>query len=129
MFIFSNAVCSDHGWKQRLFCPGFRSENIHFVIELHCILFINHELATRKFYFANIDKVSAIKETTEFISRFKKLFQNKEDGTLKTWLADVSKSTSGIKKFDKGLESDFDAVNNALVTPLATVNWKGRFID
>ena len=72
------------------------------------------------------EKNPIIKETKEFISRFKKLFQNKEEGTLKTWLADVSKSTSGIKKFAKGLESDFEAVNNAVVTPYSNGQLEGQ---
>lgn len=73
-----------------------------------------------------LDKSPEIKQTKELISRFKKLFQNKEEGTLKTWLNDVAKSSSGIKGFAKGIASDFQAVNNAVVTPYSNGQVEGQ---
>lgn len=61
----------------------------------------------RKFLELLYEKYPAIKETEQLISRFKKLFQIKEEGTLRKWLEDVEKSTSVIKRFAKGIQSDF----------------------
>jgi transposase len=47
-------------------------------------------------------------------------------GTLKKWIDDVATSTSGIKSFAKGLLSDFDAVNNAVVTPYSNGQVEGQ---
>ncbi len=80
----------------------------------------------RKFLELLYEKHPAIKETEQFISRFKKLFQIKEEGTLKTWLEDVEKSTSVIKGFAKGIQSDFQAVNNAVITPYTNGQVEGQ---
>lgn len=72
------------------------------------------------------DKSPMVKETAQLISRFKQLFQNKEEGTLKTWLEDVAKSSSGIKGFAKGIVSDFEAVNNAVITPHSNGQVEGQ---
>lgn len=80
----------------------------------------------RKFLQLLCDNSPVIKETEELIGRFKKLFQNKEEGTLKTWVDDVAKSSSGIKSFAKGILSDFQAVNNAVVTPYSNGQVEGQ---
>ncbi|MEJ7736799.1 MAG: ISL3 family transposase [Chitinophagaceae bacterium] len=80
----------------------------------------------RKFLKLLCDNSPLIKETEELIGRFKKLFQNKEEGTLKTWVDDVAKSSSGIKGFAKGILSDFQAVNNAVVTPYSNGQVEGQ---
>lgn len=67
-----------------------------------------------------------IKETQQFIHRFKKLFQLKEQGTLRIWLDDVEKSTSFIKRFAKGIQSDFQAVNNAVITTYSNGQVEGQ---
>jgi len=72
------------------------------------------------------NKCPIIKETEEYIGRFKKLFEAKQPGTLKKWIDDVSKSTSGIKSFANALLSDFDAVNNAVVTPYSNGQVEGQ---
>lgn len=72
------------------------------------------------------DKYPAIKETEQFIHSFKKLFQIKEEGTLTTWLEDVEKSSSVIKHFAKGIQSDFQAVNNAVITPYSNGQVEGQ---
>lgn len=80
----------------------------------------------RKFLQLLCDNSPVIKETEELIGRFKKLFQDKEEGTLKTWVDDVAKSSSGIKGFAKGILSDFQAVNNAVVTPYSNGQVEGQ---
>ena len=80
----------------------------------------------REFLELLYNKCPIVKETEEYIDRFKKLFQSKELGTLKKWIDDVTKSTSGIKGFAKGLLSDFDAVNNAVVTPYSNGQVEGQ---
>ncbi len=54
------------------------------------------------------------------------MFQIKTEGTLTTWLKDVAKSTSGIKCFAKGIQSDFQAVNNAVVAPYSNGQVEGQ---
>lgn len=80
----------------------------------------------RKFLELLYEKYPAIKETEQFISRFKKLFQIKEEGTLRKWLEDIEKSTSVIKRFAKGIQSDFEAVNNAVITPYSNGQVEGQ---
>jgi transposase len=59
-------------------------------------------------------------------NRLKKLFQIKEDSTIRTWPEDVEKSTSVIKRFAKGMQSDFQAVNNAVITPYSNEQVEGQ---
>jgi len=80
----------------------------------------------REFLELLYNKCPIVKETEEYIGRFKKLFQTKQEGTLKKWIDDVAKSTSGIKSFAKGLLSDFEAVNNAVVTPYSNGQVEGQ---
>lgn len=80
----------------------------------------------REFLELLYNKCPIVKETEEYIGRFKKLFEAKQEGTLKKWIDDVAKSTSGIKSFAKGLLSDFDAVNNAVVTPYSNGQVEGQ---
>lgn len=61
-------------------------------------------------------KCPIVKETQGYILGFKNLFQTKEDGALKKWIYDVAKSNCGVKGFARGLQSDYDAANNAVVT-------------
>lgn len=67
-----------------------------------------------------------IKETADLINRFKNLFQTKEEGSLKKWLEDVAKSSSGIKRFAKGIQSDFEAINNAVITQYSNGQVEGQ---
>jgi len=80
----------------------------------------------RKFPEQLYENYPAIKETEQFIHRFKQLFQIKEEGTLRTWLEDVEKSTSVIKRFAKAIQSDFQAVNNAVITTYSNGQVEGQ---
>lgn len=80
----------------------------------------------QKFMELIYEKYPAMKETEQLVSRFKKLFQVKEEGSLMKWLEDVDKSTSGIKRFAKGIQSDFYAVNNAVITPYSNGQVEGQ---
>ena len=80
----------------------------------------------RKFLQLLYDNSPLIKETEELVGRFKELFQTKEEGTLKKWVDDVAKSSSGIKGFAKGILSDFQAVNNAVITPYSNGQAEGQ---
>lgn len=72
------------------------------------------------------NKHPLIKETQEYISRFKKLFETKQDGALKKWINDVAASKCAMKGFAKGVLSDFDAVNNAVVMPYSNGQVEGQ---
>lgn len=72
------------------------------------------------------DKCQDIKQTGELVARFKNLFQFKEEGSLRTWIEDAIRSESGIKSFAKNLIKDFDAVNNAVITPYSNGQVEGQ---
>lgn len=67
-----------------------------------------------------------IRETGKLVESFKKLFQSKEDGSLKHWIDGAINSKSGIKTFAKNLIKDFDAVNNAIITPYSNGQVEGQ---
>lgn len=71
-------------------------------------------------------KCPDIKQTGELVERFKDLFQCKQEGSLKTWIEDAMQSDSGIKSFAKNLTKDFDAVNNAVITPYSNGQVEGQ---
>ena len=71
-------------------------------------------------------KSPQIRQTGELVRSFKILFQSKEDGSLKNWIEEAINSGSGIKNFAKNLIKDFDAVNNAVITPYSNGQVEGQ---
>jgi transposase len=67
-----------------------------------------------------------VNQTAKQVKQFKKLFQDKKEGSLQQWLNDVANSISGIKVFAKGIQSDFQAVNNAVITPYSNGQVEGQ---
>jgi hypothetical protein len=72
------------------------------------------------------DKIPLAKTTAELVARFKQLFQNKEEGSLKAWIENAQKPTSGIKSFAKGLLSDFTVADNPVITPYSNGQLEGQ---
>lgn len=67
-----------------------------------------------------------VNQTAKQVKQFKKLFEHKQEGSLEQWLHDVANSISGIKVFAKGIQSDFEAVNNAVVSPYSNGQVEGQ---
>jgi transposase len=84
------------------------------------------KIEDKKFMDQLCDKYPVVKQTTQQVNQFKKLFQDKEEGSLQQWLDNVTKSTSGIKAFAKGIRSDFQAVNNAVISPYSNGQVEGQ---
>ena len=72
------------------------------------------------------DKCPEIKQMGQLVKDFKKLFQYKQDGLLKAWIEEASKSECGLKHFAKNLSKDFDAVNNSVITPFSNGQVEGQ---
>lgn len=72
------------------------------------------------------EKYPEIKQMEQLVKSFKKLFQCKEDGLLKDWIEEAAHSECGLKNFAKNLAKDFDAVNNAVITPFSNGQVEGQ---
>ena len=62
----------------------------------------------------------------KLVKKFKKLFQQKEDGYLKLWIDEASKPESNLKNFAKNIAKDFDAVNNAVISTYSNGQVEGQ---
>ena len=80
----------------------------------------------KKFMEQLYDKYPVVKETAQQVKQFKKLFQDKAEGSLQRWLDNITESQSGIKAFAKGIRSDFQAVNNAVISPYSNGQVEGQ---
>jgi hypothetical protein len=67
-----------------------------------------------------------IKHMEQLVKRFKDLFKNKEDGKLKIWIDDAMDPRSGLKNFATNLLKDFQAINNAVITPYSNGQVEGQ---
>lgn len=72
------------------------------------------------------EKCPEIKHMGMLVKKFKKLFQQKEDGYLKLWIEEASKPASNLKNFAKNIAKDFDAVNNAVVSTYSNGQVEGQ---
>ena len=71
-------------------------------------------------------KCPDIKKTAALVKVFKNLFQSKQEGSLKAWIEEAMQPGSGIKSFAGNLLKDFDAVNNAVITPYSNGQVEGQ---
>jgi transposase len=67
-----------------------------------------------------------IKHMGQLVKKFKNLFLIKEDGMLKNWIEEATTSNSCLKNFARNLIKDYDAVNNAVVTPYSNGPVEGQ---
>lgn len=67
-----------------------------------------------------------IKRMEELVKKFKDLFIKKEDGKLKIWIDEATKPGSALKNFADNLMKDFNAVNNAVITPYSNGQVEGQ---
>jgi transposase len=69
---------------------------------------------------------SIIRETAELASKFKKLFVTKEIGSLEQWIQRALIADSSLKTFAKGIQLDFEAVNQAVVSSISNGRVEGQ---
>lgn len=71
-------------------------------------------------------KAPQIKATAELTKNFKNLFLNKAEGTLLDWLTRALDTTSELQGFAKGIQKDFDAVNQAVISNISNGQVEGQ---
>jgi transposase len=80
----------------------------------------------RKFLKILFENCPAIKEMETVVKKFKQLFREKKDGQLKLWIEESSKPKSVLKNFAINIGKDFEAVNNAVITPYSNGQVEGQ---
>lgn len=71
-------------------------------------------------------KCPEIKQTGELVRGFKNLFHAKQEGSLNAWIEEAMQPGPGIKSFAGNLLKDFEAVNNAVITPYSNGQVEGQ---
>lgn len=71
-------------------------------------------------------KVPQIKATAELTKNFKNLFSAKAEGSLQDWLTQALETTSELQGFAKGIQRDFDAVNQAVISNISNGQVEGQ---
>lgn len=71
-------------------------------------------------------KIPQIKATVELTKNFKNLFSEKTEGSLQDWLTKALDSTSELQSFAKGIQKDFDAVNQAVISNVSNGQVEGQ---
>jgi transposase len=79
-----------------------------------------------KFLKLLFEKCPEIMHMGQLVKKFKNLFLVKEDGMLKNWIEDAMTSNSCLKNFAKNLIKDYDAVDNAVITPYSNGQVEGQ---
>ncbi|MFO7891968.1 MAG: ISL3 family transposase [bacterium] len=79
-----------------------------------------------KFMNLMLDKDPQINQMEKLVKKFKVLFLEKKDGLLKEWIDEASQSESRLQNFAKNLLKDFEAVNNAVITPYSNGQVEGQ---
>jgi transposase len=73
-----------------------------------------------------LKKSPEIKELAILANEFKELFSMKKEGSLKEWITKALPSESGLKGFAKGINSDFDAVDQAVTSTISNGQVEGQ---
>ncbi len=71
-------------------------------------------------------KSPEIHRTFILAKSFKELFAEKKEGSLREWIEKATSCESGLKRFAKGIESDFEAVNQAVVSFISNGQVEGQ---
>jgi len=71
-------------------------------------------------------KIPQIKATVELTKNFKNLFVEKTEGSLQDWLNKALDSTSELQGFATGIQKDFDAVNQAVISNISNGQVEGQ---
>jgi transposase len=71
-------------------------------------------------------KSPEIQKTAILANSFKELFVTKKEGSLREWVENATTSESGLKRFAKGINSDYEAVNQAVVSAVNNGQVEGQ---
>lgn len=71
-------------------------------------------------------KSPEIHRTFILANSFKELFAEKKEGSLREWIEKAISRESGLKGFAKGIDSDFEAVNQAVVSIISNGQVEGQ---
>lgn len=71
-------------------------------------------------------KVPEIKAAAEMTIAFKNLFKVKAEETLKAWLVQALKPESELRSFAHGIQRDFNAVNQAVISSISNGQVEGQ---
>lgn len=71
-------------------------------------------------------KSPEINKTAILANSFKELFAAKKEGSLREWIEKAMSWESGLKGFAKGIDSDFEAVNQAVVSIISNGQVEGQ---
>ena len=83
-------------------------------------------LKDRNFLDFLFQKAPQIKVTAELTRDFKNLFLNKEEGALQHWLNRAVRPDSELQNFAKGIQKDYDAVNQAVISNISNGQVEGQ---
>ena len=71
-------------------------------------------------------KSPEIKETAILANSFKNLFITKAEGSLREWIENATAWESGLKSFAKGIDSDYEAVNQSIISDVSNGQVEGQ---
>lgn len=71
-------------------------------------------------------KSPQIKATVELTKDFKNLFLDKAEGSLLDWLTKAIDTASELQSFAKGIQKDFEAVNQAVISNISNGQVEGQ---
>ena len=71
-------------------------------------------------------KAPRIKAAAELTRDFKNLFLDKKEGALKQWLVRATDPDSELQNFAKGIQKDYDAVNQAVISNISNGQVEGQ---
>lgn len=79
-----------------------------------------------KFMKLILEKDPQLNHMEQLVKKFKTLFVEKTDGQLKKWIEEATIPESKLQNFAKNLTNDFEAVNNAVITPYSNGQVEGQ---
>ncbi|UKJ06195.1 ISL3 family transposase [Solitalea lacus] len=132
-----NGKYSQFCFKMNKMQPSFRAKKINPTpiktwspTKLSFMLYLEPDQLPRKddqdFLKLLYEKCPDIKQMEQLVKSFKNLFLLKEDGSLMKWIDETAKSECGLKNFAKNILKDYEAVNNAVITPFSNGQVEGQ---
>ena len=73
-----------------------------------------------------LQKSPEIKHSTDLAHSFHQLFVAKEEGSLTEWIKTASAEGSELKGFAKGINQDYEAVNQAVISTISNGQVEGQ---
>ncbi|PWJ48798.1 hypothetical protein CLV98_1513, partial [Dyadobacter jejuensis] len=66
-----------------------------------------------------LQKLPVLKDSINIARSFRQLFVDKEEGSLAKWIKIASAEASALKGFAKGINQDYQAVNQAVISTIS----------